>query len=94
MNGEYETVFQRENPTGLISVTIDEPRSLSVTPQGAVGLLVSVSATEEELAAEKKRVINPRQATQEQLRQSRNNDSNKDVWGIDYLHVSFKGITQ
>lgn len=94
VNGEYETVFQRENPTGLISVTIDEPRSLSVTPQGAVGLLVSVSATEEELAAEKKRVINPRQATQEQLRQSRNNDSNKDVWGIDYLHVSFKGITQ
>ncbi len=79
---EFETIYQEENPNGLIRIPLDDPKQLFVDSNGAFALRVSVSQTTAETA----------QANSEDRVQPKS-ELNDRVWQIDFLRVSFDGIT-
>ena len=82
---EFETIYQEENPNGLIRIPINDPKQLFVDDNGALALRVSVSktATETVRAAES----NPQELVQP------NSELDNRVWQIEFLRVSLSGIT-
>ncbi len=75
-------VFQQQSPTGIVTHTITDPLALQLDAGGGLLLDISVSDTEEE------RRIARGEITDDSLVVS------EDQWQIDYVHITFEGLTQ
>ncbi len=88
IDGEFVTVFEKRDPSGLLRFSIDDAKALQLDDQGGLILSLAISASEDELLeaeaaansteASTSRVVNPSRST----------------WKVDYFHVDVEGITQ
>lgn len=80
INGEFVTLHSEENPTGQLEFVIDQPEALELNANGELPLMITVTATEEELAAAQAPAVPGADAK-----------PNRSIWDIDYLHVHLEG---
>ncbi len=86
-SAEEDILLHREsNPNGLIEIKIDDPQSLSLTDEGALGVRIDISQTTQEQSAT--------ETSDSESLDDQDTGLDSRVWQIDFLHIAFDGVTQ
>ena len=83
VDGAYVTIFEKESPSGLLEYDLEDTSALDLDSEGCLRLLLSISPTQEEIAA-KPETSDPMDLA----------SPSRNKWGIDYLHVSLEGTAK
>ncbi|MDA1054654.1 MAG: hypothetical protein O3C40_29855 [Planctomycetota bacterium] len=89
-DNQQVTVKTFESPSGVLTITIDDPALLAVDESGGLRFGVTVSPTEGQVAAAAAR-DEPRDPTAGDIEK---NTSEHSTWQIDYLHLRASGETR
>lgn len=84
VDGNFQEVYRKENPSGLIRFEIRGPQQLALNEQGGMVLLLAISESEDERA----RTLQPTPEV------ATANDPSRSTWKIDYVYVDFEATMQ
>ncbi len=90
IDGQFVTVFEKQDPSGVLRFSIEDAQALELDDQGGLILSLAISPSEGELLeAEAAAAAN---STGTPL--ARDANPSRDTWKIDYFHVDIQGTTQ
>ena len=85
VDDELQTLHRQDNPTGVLEFEIDRAEALEISPEGRLVLGLAVSESKEALQRSAS-------AAESGIVQAED-DPNRSVWRIDYVHVNVEGTT-
>ncbi len=89
IDGEYQSVYRKQDPNRLLEFTIDDPDALQLDGEGGLRLLISVSDSDQDAAKAKPLVID-----EDAPAAIKPAAPNQNTWQIEYLQVSLEGTTR